>query len=230
MGIPTRSDPHADDGARGAERRPGRASDPGRTDAACRWDPEQWWTIGEAADLAGVAHRQLAAWIDEGRLTIRTGWREGAEIRLVRAGDVADLVPEVRACAASSRSALSERSVFTGPRRSALGAGGATQATAPGSAASALEDARAGGDAEAETQDWRVDLEREVERLRGSLDAANAARETLDAELRAARRVAANGGARSAPAATGVAYAIADDPGQAAPSRWSTAAVAAAFA
>ncbi|MEM6572001.1 MAG: hypothetical protein AAF957_26535 [Planctomycetota bacterium] len=217
MGTPTRSEPRRDGDDAGRD--PG--WDPGCSPG---WDPDRWWTIGEAADVAGVAHRQLADWASEGRLTVRNGWREGVEIRLVRAGDVAALAPDARANAAASRSELTERAVFTGPRRSALGASGATR---PAASDGEHDRSSAGREAVAETEDWRVAMEREIERLRATLDASNAARATLDEELRAARQ-------RSSPTRERMraseAPAVAAPPKVHGPSRASTAAVAATFA
>ncbi len=129
--------------------------------APAPWDPEQWWSFGEAADRAGVTHRTLQDWAERGEVMVRMAWREGTEFRLVRAGDVARLAPH--AAGPADRSApLEERALFTGPRRSALGAGAPVAPRDSGGATPAMyEDDR---DA------FRRTAETEIERLRGELD------------------------------------------------------------
>lgn len=125
------------------------------------WDPEQWWSFGEAADRAGVTHRTLRDWAERGEVMVRMAWREGTEFRLVRAGDVARLAPG--AVGPGDRSApLEDRALYTGPRRSALGAG----------APVAPRD-RGGGKPDVYEDDrdaFRRTAEMEIERLRTELD------------------------------------------------------------
>lgn len=125
------------------------------------WDPEQWWSFGEAADRAGVTHRTLQGWAERGELMVRMAWREGTEFRLVRAGDVARLAPGALSPGDPS-APLEERALYTGPRRSALGAGAPVAPREPrGEAPDRYEDDR---DA------FRRAAEMEIERLRGELD------------------------------------------------------------
>ena len=63
----------------------------GARDAA--WDPEERWSVGAAADRAGVTHNELIEWVRRGDLEVETIRRDGVEIRVVRAGDVAALAP-----------------------------------------------------------------------------------------------------------------------------------------
>jgi hypothetical protein len=98
---------------------------------------------------------------------VRTAWREGIEVRLVRAGDVARLAPDV-ARDQGEVTSLEERALFTGPRRSALGAGAAV----PPLPAEGDEPERYEDDRDA----WRRTAELEIQRLREDLAAARAAR------------------------------------------------------
>ena len=88
-------------------------------------------------------------------------WREGTEFRLVRAGDVARLAPEVVATEDASAS-LEDRALFTGPRRSALGASARPSPLSQEGA----QPARYDDDRDA----FRRTAEVEIERLRGELD------------------------------------------------------------
>lgn len=129
--------------------------------APAPWDPEQWWSFGEAADRAGVTHQTLRDWAEKGEVMVRMAWREGTEFRLVRAGDVARLAPG--AVGPGDRSApLEDRALYTGPRRSALGAGAPVAPREPGGGRpNVYEDDR---DA------FRRTAEMEIERLRTELD------------------------------------------------------------
>lgn len=139
----------------------------GDAPAPSSWDPDRWWSFGEAADRAGVTHRTLQSWAERGDLMVRTAWREGIEVRLVRAGDVARLAPDV-ARDQGEVTSLEERALFTGPRRSALGAGAAV----PPLPAEGGEPERYEDDRDA----WRRTAELEIQRLREDLAAARAAR------------------------------------------------------
>ncbi|MDG1490376.1 MAG: hypothetical protein P8R43_00700, partial [Planctomycetota bacterium] len=92
---------------------------------------------------------------------VRTAWREGTEFRLVRAGDVARLAPEVAASEDASDS-LEDRALFTGPRRSALGASARPSPLSQ----EGVQPARYDDDRDA----FRRTAEVEIERLRGELD------------------------------------------------------------
>lgn len=92
---------------------------------------------------------------------VRMAWREGTEFRLVRAGDVARLAPGAMSPGDPS-APLEERALYTGPRRSALGAGAPVAPSEPrGEAPDRYEDDR---DA------FRRTAEMEIERLRGELE------------------------------------------------------------
>lgn len=140
----------------------GAASGPQRrsTSPEAAWDPEQWWSFGEAADRAGVTHRTLQGWAERGEVMVRTAWREGTEFRLVRAGDVARLAPEADGLVGES-APLEQRALFTGPRRSALGAGAPPSPLSPAGA----QPARYDDDRDA----FRRTAELEIVRLREEL-------------------------------------------------------------
>ncbi|MDG1491420.1 MAG: hypothetical protein P8R43_05975, partial [Planctomycetota bacterium] len=137
------------------------------------WDPEQWWSFGQAADRADVTHRTLQTWAEQGKLMVRTAWREGMEVRLVRAGDVARLAPGV-AFSEGVAASLEERALFTGPRRSGLGAGAPAPPRSQGDfGPRPYEDDR---DALRRTAELEIDrLRAELEALRGRGDARAAA-------------------------------------------------------
>lgn len=158
---------------------------PNAADAGARFDPDAWWTFGEAADLAGVPHRTVAAWARDDRVSVRAAWREGAEIRLVRAGDVAEIVPAARDRALDARRDLGARGVFTGPRRSGLGSSSAVQDLGTGPASDL--DASEAPPASSDEAGWRTEVEREIQRLRDELREVREERESLRRALDASR-------------------------------------------
>ncbi|MFT6832705.1 MAG: hypothetical protein ACJAZN_002883 [Planctomycetota bacterium] len=148
---------------------------------------EIWLTVGEAADAARVAHRQIAAWMASGDLSARTGWRRGAEIRLILLSDLEGLVDEIDLDCI--RGALDARGVFTGPAPSVPGA----DSSAVGilvSSAIGVSGMKNEGPAPTETRpikpddrQWASELEQEITRLRGVVHTLRGDHESLERHL-----------------------------------------------
>ncbi len=137
-----------------------------------------WLTAGEAADAANVAHRQIAAWVASEELSERTGWRGGAEIRLVLLSDLEALADKIHLD--RIRGTLAARGVFTGPRHSALGRSKPTRQD--GSEASAATP-RGTRQVKAEDREWAGELEQEVRRLRRVIQTLRVDYESLERHL-----------------------------------------------
>src|SRR5688572_24228438 len=73
----------------------GGAGAPGRS-AEGPFDEARLLTVGQAADLLGVAHVTLRQWVRAGRIATHPGRKGGLAVDLVRAGDLAALDPRVR--------------------------------------------------------------------------------------------------------------------------------------
>ena len=201
--------------AGGAPRRAFRTPPDAAAPDSSSWDPEEWWSFGEAADRAGVPHRTLQEWADRGEVMVRMAWREGLQIRLVRAGDVARLAPAAERSAGGAAS-LEQRALFTGPRRSALGAG-VPSPSPRAEGAPAPEDDR---------EAWRRTAEEELRRLREELRIARRASEgrgrpdlpespaaamdlwSIEAGPRRSARAGTGGGARRWPLAFALGLAL----------------------
>ncbi|QDV07166.1 hypothetical protein Poly30_26850 [Planctomycetes bacterium Poly30] len=143
-----------------------------------------WLTAGEAADAARVAHRQIAAWIETEELSARTGWRGGAEIRLVLLADLEALVESIDIDCI--RGSLEARGVFTGPRHFLTGAAPRTPAP-PGEAATPPDptepSAVAPDEWRAVDRPWAIELEQEIQRLREVITTLREDHESLERHL-----------------------------------------------
>lgn len=144
-----------------------------------------WWTLGEASERADVSYAALEAWMKSGALPFQIAWREGASVRVVRATDLAALVPRAAdAIEAEDGPTLGDRALRVGEFHSHIGEGGASD-----------------DDGELDVQDGEepheAELRREIERLRREVGELRADRGSLQAELRRSEML--REGARSRP-------------------------------
>lgn len=68
-----------------------------------RDDPERLLTLGEAAELLGMPDMELGQAIRAGELAATAGWRRGRLTRLVRAGDLVAVNPDVEGASLPER-------------------------------------------------------------------------------------------------------------------------------
>lgn len=133
---------------------------------------ETYWTVGDAADRAGVPYVQLIEWIRRGDLEVAMGGRQGKEVRLVKATDLAALVPglDPRATGAAVLPSVPPRPVAPEERGAAGDGSGLQPAPAPAAATRAEAQLRAELDEAtariAELEATREAMGHELEELR----------------------------------------------------------------
>ncbi|MEZ6013539.1 MAG: helix-turn-helix domain-containing protein [Planctomycetota bacterium] len=139
--------------------------------------PDALLTVGEAADLLGLAHVTLWQWIRSGRIAAQVGWRGGLEVDLICVRDLTRLDPTfqidhrgpLRAFAGSSGGAASSAAEGAAvPLRAPSGVDQAEPGRAALDPSAAVErDARATWEAEASSELARLRAELADERARG---------------------------------------------------------------
>jgi len=155
----------------------GAAAPGGRSEGP--FDEARFLTIGQAADLLGVAHVTLRQWVRAGRIVTHPGRLGGLAVDLVRAGDLLAIDPLVRQRGLPRASGVK---LAGSSRPSQTGRHGAT-ATRPQLVRPSDGPATGGAGA-----DWSTELARELERLRGELADERARGRARAAELEAVER------------------------------------------
>jgi hypothetical protein len=144
------------------------------------FDEARLLTVGQAADLLGVAHVTLRQWVRAGRIATHLGRTGGLEVDLVRAGDLAALDPRVRQRSlpetAGGDPVAGSNSARTGRQRAEA---------SERRLVLAAEVPTAGGTT---SVDWSSDLARELERLRAELAEERARGRARAVELEAVER------------------------------------------
>jgi hypothetical protein len=144
------------------------------------FDEARLLTVGQAADLLGVAHVTLRQWVRAGRIATHLGRTGGLEVDLVRAGDLAELDPRVHE---RSLPETSEGDPVAGahPARTGRQRAGASERRI----VLAADVPTAGAPT---SVDWSSDLTRELERLRTDLAEERARGRARAVELEAVER------------------------------------------